>query len=59
MGKQTKSRTEKDSFIEERIFDDHHYKTTISDGKDKVEGRGRTSKEAERIASEKWDRKQQ
>ena len=32
MGKEKTSRTEKDSFIEERIFGDHHYKTTISDG---------------------------
>jgi hypothetical protein len=57
VGKETKSRTEKDSFIEERIFGDHHYKNTISNGKDKVEGRGRTSKEAEKTASEKWDKK--
>lgn len=28
-----------------------------TDGKDKVEGRGRTTKEAEKIASEKWDKK--
>ena len=57
MGKETKSRTEKDSFIEERIFGGYHHKTTISDGKDKVEGRGRTEKESQKIASDKWDKK--
>lgn len=57
MGKETKSRTEKDSFIEERIFGDHHYKTTISDGEDRVEGRGRTSEESQKTASDKWDKK--
>lgn len=57
MGKDTTSRTEKDSFIEERIFGDGHYKTTISDGKDKEERRGRTSEEAEKIAKDKWDKK--
>lgn len=57
MDKDTTSRTEEDSFVEERIFGDHHHKTTISDGKDKVEGRGRTSEEAEKIASDKWDKK--
>ena len=55
MGKEKTSRTEKDSFIEERIFGDHHHKTTISDGEHKVEGRGRTAEEAEKIASDKWD----
>jgi hypothetical protein len=57
MGKDTTSRTEKDSFVEERIFGGHHHKTTISDGKDKVEGRGRTEKESQKIASDKWDKK--
>lgn len=53
MGKDTASRTVKDSFVEERIFGDHHYKTTISDGKDKEEGRGRTPEESQKIASDK------
>jgi len=52
--KDTKSRTEKDSFFEERLFGDHHYKTTISDSRRTVEGRGRTSEESQEIASEKW-----
>jgi hypothetical protein len=56
MGKKDKkSRTERDSFFEERLFGDHHYKTTISDGSRKVEGRGRTSEESQEVASEKWD----
>lgn len=58
MGKETKSRTEKESWIEERIFGlGEHHKTTISDGDKKVEGRGRTAEEAEKIAKEKWDKK--
>ncbi len=52
-----KSRTEKDSFFVERLLGDHHYKTTISDGKNKSEGRGRTPKEAENRASEKWKKR--
>ncbi len=46
---------EKESFVEERIFGDPHYKATISDGAKKVEGRGRTSAEAEKVASDTWD----
>jgi len=55
MGKST-SRTEKESFLEERIFGDDHYKTTISDGGKKVEGRGNTSEESQKVASDKWDK---
>jgi len=57
MPKKTTSRTEKDSFIEERLFGDHHHKTTISDGKDKVEARGKTSEESQKRASDKWSDK--
>ena len=57
MGKDTTSRTEKENWVEESIFGDHHYKTTISDGKDKEEGRGRTPEESQKIASDKWDKK--
>lgn len=57
MPKKATSRTEKESFVEERIFGDHHHKTTITDGKDKAEGRGRTAKEAEERASNRWDKK--
>lgn len=57
MDKDTTSRTEKESWVEEAIFGDGHYKTTISDGKDKEEARGRTAEEAEKRASEKWDKK--
>jgi len=55
LGGVKKSRTGKDSFIEERIFGGHHYKTTIYDGQHKVEGRGRTAEETEKTASEKWE----
>lgn len=55
MGKEPESRTEKEVWFEESLFGlDPHYKTTISNGQKKVEGRGRTSEEAERTASEKW-----
>ncbi len=51
-----KSETEKESFVEERIIGGSHYKTTISDGEKKVEGRGNTSEESQKVASEKWDK---
>jgi hypothetical protein len=58
MAKETKSRTEKETWIEERIFGlGDHYKTTISDGERKTEGRGRTPEEAEKVAKDKWGRK--
>ena len=57
MPKKAISRTEKENFFEERIFGDHHYKTTITDGTDKAEGRGRTPEEAEKLASNKWSKK--
>jgi predicted metal-dependent hydrolase len=56
MDREKTSRTEKDSFVEERIIGTHHYKTTISDDRHKVEGRGRTAEEAEERASDEWDR---
>jgi hypothetical protein len=52
--KDTKSRTEKDSFFEERLFGGYHYKTTISDGRRTEVGRGRTSEESQEVASEEW-----
>ena len=54
MGKTT-STTEEDSFFEERLFGNHHYKTTISDGERTVTGLGRTAEESERRASEEWN----
>jgi len=56
MGKTT-SRTEKESFVIESLMGDSHYKTTISDGKDRVEGRGRDAEESQSIASDKWEKK--
>jgi len=50
----TKSKTERDTNVVERIIGGHHYKTTISDGKDRVEGLGRTPEEAEERASDQW-----
>ena len=62
MGKETTSKTEKESWAVERIAgvfggSDHHHKTTISDGHEKVEGLGRTEKESQERASDKWDKK--
>jgi len=48
------SRTEEDSFFEERLIGSHHYKTTVSDSIDSVVARGNTPEESQRRASEKW-----
>jgi len=57
--KDTKSTTEKESSIELGLLGiDSHYKTTISDGDRRVEGRGRTPEESQKVASKKWDRKE-
>jgi hypothetical protein len=53
MERKATSRTEKESFAVERFFADHHYKTTITNGRDRVEGRGKTANEAEGRASKK------
>lgn len=54
----TTSKTEKDSFTLENLLGiGGHYKTTISDGKDTVEGLGRTPGKSQKVASEKWDKK--
>jgi len=56
MDREKTSKTEKESYVEERLFNlGDHYKTTIKNGEHKVEGRGRTPEEAEEVASEKWD----
>ncbi|NOR78097.1 MAG: hypothetical protein GQ523_06685 [Methanophagales archaeon] len=57
MGRKTTSRTEKDSNIVERFFDDDHYVTTITDGDRTVESRAKTSEESQSRASRKWDDK--
>lgn len=55
MGDKTTSRTERDSNFAERLFGDHHYKTTISDGHHTIEKNGRTAEESEERASDAWD----
>ena len=57
MGKETTSRTERDSNLVERIFGDYHHKTTISDGKNTVSGEHRTSEGSGKVASDKWDKR--
>lgn len=57
MGKPT-SKTTRDSFLIEDIFGiGGHYKTTVSDGKRKAVGLGRTSRESQKRASQYWDKK--
>lgn len=57
MSKKSTSKTEKETWAEETIFNlGSHHKTTISDGNRKVEGRGRTSEESQKIASRKWNK---
>ncbi len=57
MGKESESKTEREVWAEEALFGlDGHYKTTISDDTEKAEGRGWTSEESQRNASEKWQR---
>jgi len=55
MGDRVTSSTERESNFMERLFDDHHYRTTISDGKRTVSRCGWTSEESERNASEEWE----
>lgn len=58
MGKDTKSRTEKETWVEESLFGlGSHYKTTITDGNKTTEGRGRTSEESQKIASDKHEKR--
>jgi hypothetical protein len=54
MGK-AKSKTVRDTTLVERLIGSHHYKTTISDGKSKVEGLGKDRAEAEKRASTRWE----
>lgn len=56
MGK-TKSKTEEDSFFEERLTGTKHFKTTISDGTEKVVKRANSAKEAEKRAKKAWGKK--
>jgi hypothetical protein len=53
----TTSKTEREtSIIEREITGGDHFKTTISDENDTVERRGSTSEDAEKNASDAWDR---
>jgi len=56
MNNKTTSKTERETSLVESIFDlGPHYKTTISDGDSKVEGRGSTSDKSQEVASKKWE----
>lgn len=56
MTDKTTSKTERDSYITDRMFGEHHYKTTISDGSRSVEGRDRTPEGSQNCASRKWNK---
>jgi len=52
------SKTTRDSFTLENLFGiGGHHKTTISDGKRRVEGHGRTAEKSQKVASKKWDKR--
>lgn len=58
MDQKSKSTTEKETWVEESIFNlGGHHKTSITDGDRTVTGRGNTSEESQKIASEKWKNK--
>lgn len=50
----TTSKTEKDTDLVDRLIGWHHYKTTVSDGKETVVGLGRTPEQSEKRAR-KWE----
>ena len=53
------SKTVRDTTLVERLIGSHHYKTTISDGKSKVQELGRDRVEAEKRASNRWDKRKE
>jgi len=54
---ETKSTTKRDSTVIERVRGDHHHVTKIKSDDHEVAARGRTAKEAEERANDKWDKK--
>ncbi len=53
----TKSKTKKDSFLLDRIFNlPGHYETKISNGNKSVKALGNTPKQSQQRASKKWDK---
>jgi len=54
MSHKAKSRTQKDSTFVERLFGEHHHRTTISKGPKTWDGRGRTGREASKNASDRY-----
>ena len=52
-----KSRTEKVKSWDEQLFGGSHHRTTLSDGKHKVEGHGSTSEKSQKAAKDKWYKK--
>jgi len=55
MGDKKSTTREVWDFVDD-IVGTSHYKTTISDGHRKTVGAGRTSEDAEKMASERWDK---
>ena len=56
MGKTT-SKTEREVWPEESAIGIGHHKTTISDGEKTVTGRDVNAEKSQKIASDKWDKK--
>jgi hypothetical protein len=54
---ETKSTTKRDSTVIERIRGDHHHVTDIKSDDHEVRARGKTAEQAEKRASDKWDKK--
>ena len=56
MSPEKTSETKQDSNLGERIFGDHHHTTTIREGTKEAKGEARTPEEAEKRASEQWEK---
>ncbi|HUB00353.1 MAG TPA: hypothetical protein VMA34_18610 [Terracidiphilus sp.] len=52
----TTSKTVRDTNLVERFMGSHHYRTMIGDERSRVEGLGRSREEAEKRASNRWDK---
>jgi len=55
VSRKTKSKTERDTTLAERIFNwKPHFKTTIWDDKDRIEYHSNDADDGQKRASEKW-----
>ena len=56
MSPEKTSETKQDSNLGERFFGDHHHTTTIREGTKEAKGEAWTAEEAEKRASEQWEK---